>query len=138
MAEAGLNTTDLQYGEVEAMEQGRSRLNQPRQVPSAVPPMPQAPQAAPAQRMDVPDPVQFAIQRTGGNLTVPTQPTTKVDLGPWLPLVRKVATAKGASPLLKSAYLRMMDQANRQPYDAVAPQVVDVQRLDRAALEAFE
>lgn len=134
----GLSGSDLQYGDIQKMEAGQRAVQNTRQMASGGgSAAPQPPQGGSAP-LSAPDPLSFAKQKLGrGQAAVPTQQFNNIDLGPWMPLAEKIATSKGASPMLKMAYLRMLDELNRQPIQPVAPQIVDVQALDRAVEEAF-
>jgi hypothetical protein len=132
----GLSNSDLQYGDVQRLEQAQrsvqSTQGRPVQQGGA---QPQGHLQKPG--MEVPDPVDFAIKKVGGGPpAVPTEPLEQIDMQPWLPLMRQIATA-GSSSLLMSAYVNSLQKAQKQPYQSGGVALINMAEYDNAIDKAF-
>lgn len=132
----GLSGSDLQYGDVQRLEKAQRSVQntqaRPVQQGGA---QPQGHLSKPS--MEVPNPVDFAIKKVGGGPpAVPTQPLEQIDMQPWLPLMRQLATAGGSS-LLMSAYVNSLQKAQKQPYQSGGVALMHMSEFDNAADKAF-
>lgn len=135
-ATPGLQNSDLQYGDVKAMEQGqRVAPIRTQQSAAAAPVSGQGgggnppPAAAPMQR---PDPINFIASRQKMQVPQPLQmPQRRVDVASWTPLVAQIANTPSASGALRQAFINQYAALSRRPY---VPDVyiVDMQALDQA------
>ena len=133
----GLSNSDLQYGDIQKLEQGQRSVSntqgQPPPQQSAVQPQ----NHLASGQMDVPNPVDFAVKKVGGGPpAVPTQPLEQIDMQPWLPLLRQMATS-GSSSLLMSAYVNSLQRAQKQPYQTGGVALMHMSEFDDAIDKAF-
>ncbi len=124
--------SSLQYGETKQLEAGQKALKN-----AGAGAAPATSGAAPAAGpMEVPDGVDFAIDRLGGGRpAVPTQEITNYDTSEFLPMLRKLAEGNSSS-LLKEAYMKMVANIAKKPW-AAQTAVIDMQELDRNVEQAF-
>lgn len=130
-ATPGLHDSDLQKGDVQAMEQGQRIA--PRQV-QGPPTPPQSSTSQPTQQMgidrqnpggmEVPDPIDFLAERNGQefNIPVPQRHIDESKAMTWLPILRQLASGPGASSALVNAFInqaRLMQQRGGQPATVV-------------------
>lgn len=137
-----LHGSDLQQGDVQALEQGQRVAPVQTQRPAtsgsgATPPAPQQNGSTGGRGMQVPDAVQFAKDKFGGSdIGVPSgNPESKVDISRWLPLVKRMANTPGASGNLRTAFINQYANLARRPY---VPEVslFDMNEMD-ASVEAM-
>ena len=136
-----LHGSDLQVGDVQAMEQGQRIAPKQTQAPAAPPSRGggsgQQTTTTGGAAMAPPDPIEFLAGRIGGQ---PLQaPPRRADIKnskamAWLPLVRQMAAGPGSSGVLASALINQMRALSRMPVRDVT--VIDMQDVD-AALEAM-
>lgn len=129
----GLHGSDLQMGDVQAMEQGQ-RTAPIRTQERGRAPAPQGGGGAPRQGgsggMQIPDPIDFLAQRNGAEFNMPQagRPVENSKAMTWLPILRHLATGPGASSALVAAFV---DQARRMRMGGGQPAVfVDMQAAD--------
>ena len=126
--------SDLQQGEVSQMEAGQQAVQntqgQPAQDRGALPVQPAEQGIAP------PNPVDFALQKIGGDLQVPTQALNQINTAQWLPLLEKMAGSNEASPALRNQYVKMLSRLQQEPFSG-STAVVDKNELDDAVNDAF-
>lgn len=108
-----LQGSDLQQGDVQALEQGQRVQPIKRTQPPARPQRPtvgrpmQAGGGGGGQPSDIPDPIGFLSDRLGGTY----QPKSGIvgrsrhDYQSWLPLLERLAKSPGASGVLVQAYI---------------------------------
>lgn len=137
----GLHDSDLQQGDVQALEQGQRIVPVTRQQPAR--PQPKGgtqrrTQARPQASGDTPDPIDFLGQRLKGSLASPPL-IPRSDAGAsghqWLPLLQRLATAPGASGLLAQAYITQLSNALNRPLTHEI-RLIDMQQADLDA-EAY-
>ncbi|MEE9593459.1 MAG: hypothetical protein V3W28_07755 [Thermoplasmata archaeon] len=133
----GLSDSDLQYGDVQALEAGQRVTAKPKQVQQ-----PAAPGGGPAQARgapgevapaDAPNPMEFLRGRLGGTRTPPTKGrkyTRTIDDGGYVELMRRLATATGASGIVAQAYITKMQNVSRVPEHYQVP-ILDMQDADQ-------
>ena len=135
-----LHDSDLQQGDVQALEQGQRIAPKQTQGPAApvqgsgTTVQPDATGAGQSSGLAAPDPIEFIAGRSSGAVGIP-QPRVG---GPsraaeWLPILRQLATGPGSSGLLASALINQVRQM-RQSFVPVT--VIDFQDID-AGLEAM-
>jgi hypothetical protein len=136
-----LHGSDLQQGDVAALEQGQKIGGVPSNKTVQAPARPQGgPSGAPAgstqqaPQMQVPDPVDFATQRFGGTMQqapdLTNIPQAEVDWAGWTPLMERVANNPNSSGILKQAFIRNLRNLSQRPY------VPDVRVVDLFDLDA--
>jgi hypothetical protein len=133
----GLYDSDLQQGDVQAMEQGQRIAPIQQQKQSRTSQRPRRRQESPAKprggaQGDVPDPIDFLGDRLGGTLGDPTQSTAAdnaAQIREWIPLLQKLATATGASGVLGQAYITQLRNARQRPFTHMTP-LLDMQDAD--------
>jgi hypothetical protein len=135
----GLHNSDLQQGDVQALEAGQRIVPVPQQQPAVstgTQGRPTAQAAAPAPQGaggGRPDPIDFLGSRLSGTLTPPDQTVSSaptVDLKTWLPLIQRLATAPGASGVLSQAFITQMRNASQRTFVHETP-LIDMQEADR-------
>lgn len=133
-ATPGLHDSDLQQGDVSAMEEGQRIAPIREQPPAATSRRPRT--AAPGiqrggTQSDVPDPLDFLGERLAGTLSVDGlgEPRRAADIHSFLPIVKRIATAPGASGVISQAYLTMLSNASKRPLLYETP-LIDMQDAD--------
>jgi hypothetical protein len=132
-----LHGSDLQQGDVQALEQGQRVAPKQTQQPAGPAP---AQQAAPAQATtapaQIPDAIDFISQIAGGQTLGVPQAAAPVNpnIDAWLEFASHMANGPGASGLLAGAYINQMRQARRFPQNAGSV-FIDLNDVD-ASLEA--
>lgn len=122
----GLHGSDLQMGDVQALEQGQRIAPPATQQPAGQGPAQPASQTPPAQQrvatapMEVPDAIDFLAEQNGPefNLSSPQRQLDSSAAMTWLPILRQLASGPGASAALVNAFInqaRLMAQAGSQP-----------------------
>lgn len=137
-ATPGLHGSDLQQGDVQALEQGQRIA--PRAKKTQAPAAPKAARRQPtgtAGPMEVPDPIQFASQRIGGNVPQP-QPFSGVqfDAQKWRPLLQSIAKNPNASGPLTTTIAAQLTNFSRQPSTAGVT-VIDQNAAEEALRRAL-
>lgn len=137
----GLHDSDLQQGDVQALEQGQRIAPLKTQRPARPQKRsgPARSRNAPQRGVEAPDPMEFMGSRLGGTLTrPPTAPAhrTQVDVQAFLPLLQRLATAQGASGVLAQAYITQFRNASMMPFTYETP-LIDMQEADDAASMAY-
>lgn len=136
-----LHGSDLQVGDVQAMEQGQRIAPKQTQRPAAPPARggagSQTTTSGEGAAMTPPDPIEFLAGRFGGQQM--EAPPRRADIAnskamTWLPLVRQMAAGPGSSGVLASALINQMRALSRMPVRETT--VIDMQDVD-AALEAM-
>ena len=131
----GLHDSTLQYGDVQRLEQAQRIAGMPRTQPpstgGASPSTPGSGQPPTGGGISVPDPVEFAKSRLGGTLRGRSAgPQSPANVKGWLPVIRSIANAPGASGTLRGAMLTQLSAMVNNP---AVPQstVLDMDDLDR-------
>lgn len=131
----GLSDSDLQQGDVEALERGQrisplpKRVQgsaQNRRVRQALP----ARTRAGASGADVPDPLAFLTDRLGGTLTATAGSAVQHEAANLIPILARLATSTGASGLLSQAYITTVAGLQAQRGTLRTP-TIDMQDADR-------
>jgi len=125
--------SDLQQGEVSQMEAGQQAVSNTQSAQAQGQPLPQ--QAA-EQAVTAPDPMAFAKDKIGGDLSVPDQELNALNTAQWIPLIEKLASTGGASSLLRRAYVDMLARLQNEPFSG-STAVVDKRELDGAVEHGF-
>lgn len=136
----GLHGSDLQQGDVQAMEDGQriAPASTQQRGQQAPPQQGQAPQraqqmpgTAPSQRgVEVPDAIDFLAERNGNGFSMPN-PVRQTDSSralTWLPILRQLVSGPGTSSALVNAFInqaRQMHQAGSQPATIVDMNATD-------------
>lgn len=138
-ATPGLHDSDLQQGDVQAMEQGQRIAPASTQQRGLTPPQsstsPRTQQMGidsnnPGGNLEIPDPIDFLAEQNGNDFTMP-KPQRKIDESralTWLPILRQLANGPGASPALVNAFInqaRRMQQHGGQPATIVDMNAAD-------------
>lgn len=130
----GLHNSDLQQGDVQAMEQGQ-------RIAPASTQQPAGPSASQTQQtpnratsgvsgVEVPDAIEFLAGRNGQGFNVPN-PQRQLDSSralTWLPIIRQLVSGPGTSSALVNAFInqaRLMQQAGGQPATIVDMRATD-------------
>jgi hypothetical protein len=131
-----LHGSDLQQGDIQAMEQGQRIAPVQTQQPAAPRPAPAGGSTASTTGtgpgMAVPDPIAFIGERAGGTLTPPAS-GVHVDNSKaltWLPLVRQLAAGPGSSPMLASAFINQARNLRKMGHMPAA--IIDLDGVDDA------
>lgn len=130
-----LHGSDLQQGDVQALENGQRiapiRTQQPATSTSTGGTPSSGGATPPAGTMQVPDPIEFAKERFGGQgVGVPSgAPDQRIDISSWLPLAQRMADTPGTSGLLRSAFIKQYANVAKRPY-APDTSVINLQDLD--------
>ena len=135
-----LHGSDLQQGDVQAMEQGQRIAPLRTQQPAAGAPAQggQAQQGAPqGGQMQTPDPIQFIAQQQQARGLPQEQgqtslPQRRVDVSGWTPIAARIANSPSASGSLRQAFLHQFSALSRRPY-VPDVYVIDMNALDGAA-----
>lgn len=132
-ATPGLHDSDLQQGDVQAMEQGQRiaprSTQQSGQTQIARQTMERG-GGTETSSMQIPDAIDFLGQRNGPEFGPPT-PQRRLDSSAaltWLPILRQLAAGPGASSALVNAFInqaRLLQQAGAQPATVVDMAAVD-------------
>lgn len=137
----GLHDSDLQSGDVQALEQGlrvAPRTTQPPARPDARRVAPQG-GAPTGQQGQVPDPMEFLGGKLGGTFQkvgVPRRnPRKPIDVEAWMPLIQTLATSPGGSGILGQAFITQMGNLARKAQTYETP-LIDMQDADDD-LDAF-
>lgn len=132
----GLHNSDLQQGDVSMLERGQRVAPLPKkQNPVARPATgasttPQGGSPGGQGGLAIPDPIEFAKQRYSGTLEGGASNFNQVDVGPWIPLFRRLANSPNSSGTLRSAFVAHLSNMIRQP---LVPEstVIDLDQIDR-------
>lgn len=128
----GLHGSDLQQGDVQAMEQGQ-RIAPVRTQPPAQPRPQQGAGQQPQRQLglDVPDAIQFFGQRAAGPPSIPSggSGATGGKLEKWGPILSSLVSQPGTSGGLAQAYIsqlrRLRQEAVNRPVASVNFQDID-------------
>lgn len=134
-ATPGLHNSDLQQGDVQALEQGQRIAPRSTQQPALPAPNigsrpTSGAQMSQAQGVQVPDAIEFLAGKNGAGFG-PPQIRRQVDESAamtWMPILRRMAAGPGASPKLVNAFIeqaRKMQQSGGQPATIVDSYEVD-------------
>lgn len=123
-ATPGLHGSDLQKGDVQALEQGQriapAQTQQRGRTPEIARQTMERGGGAETSSMQLPDPIDFLSQKNGPDFNRP-QAERRLDSSKamtWLPILRQLAAGPGASSALVNAFInqaRLMQQAGGQP-----------------------
>jgi len=137
-ATPGLSNSDLQSGDVQMLEQGQKvapragskKVNGAGPVKSSNGPRRQGAQRGSGQfSMAVPDPVEMAGDRMGGNPAASGGSGVVYDPTPWLPMVRTLAGAPNSGGPIAASLVRLLSQYRQKPQGSVT-NVIDFNELD--------
>ena len=132
-ATPGLHGSDLQQGDVQMLEQGQRVAPRPKKTQGAAAPAPARRNAPVGETpMEVPDPLEFAAGRIGGNV-VGAEPAggPLFDAEKWRPLLESIARNPQASGPLSTTIMKQLANMSRQPATATVT-VVDQNAADEA------
>ena len=135
-ATPGLHDSDLQQGDVQALEQSqkvapRAKRQQPAASPSAPNRQRQAPQRGSGQfSMETPDPIEMAGGRIGGNIPS-TGEGRFVDPSPWMPLLSMMANSPNTGGAITAGMVDMLSQYRRSPVVSQG-NLIDLNEIDNA------
>ncbi len=125
-----LHGSDLQQGDVQALQQGQRIAPKQTQQPGQTPqPQTSSPQQGGAAGTEVPDPIEFIAGRSSGQVN-PTgaPPAASPKAGTWLPILQKMAQGPGVSGNLAGALIsqgRALRQIPRREATVVDMQAID-------------
>lgn len=127
-----LQGSDLQQGDVEALQSGQRIAPVQRQEPATPerPGQPSRAQMPTEEEIEDPDPIDFLAEENGQDFTLP-QAQRAIDNSrtlTWLPILRRLASGPGASSLFVTTLIdqgRKMQQLGSQPATVVDLQAVD-------------
>lgn len=134
-ATPGLHGSDLQQGDVSMLEQGQRVAPRPKrnQPAASAQPRPSGQQTVPQPgQMQVPDAIQFASQKIGGqNPAQRIEPMRRVDPTPWLPLMQSIATRPNGGGAIAATLMDLLRQYRANP---VIPEMhfIDTDEIDAA------
>lgn len=136
-----LHDSDLQQGDVQAMEQGQRIAPKQTQRPAA--PAPAGGSGTQTEQtgtgaVDIPDPIEFLGGLSDGPLTEPVRnnPQAASKAATWLPILTQLASGPGSSGLLASAIINQARALRRIPRsDAMVLDLHDVDRAIEAMLD---
>ena len=118
-ATPGLHGSDLQQGDIQALEQGQRIAPRPKKTQAAAVPQrtgtPTPPRKRTGAAEGAPDPIEFAAGKIGGKVPTAGSSTVRVDPSPWMPLVEQIALTPGAGGALYSNYANMLTAFRRNP-----------------------
>lgn len=128
-ATPGVRNSDMRQGDRQMLEAGqrvapRPKKSAPKGKAGA------APAAGAGGGMQIPDAIEFASGRIGGN--VPAESIGEpqwVDPRPWMPLLQEFATRPVSNPKIAAAYVSQISKLRRQPYNPGA-HFVDMNEAD--------
>lgn len=133
-ATPGLHNSDLQQGDVQALEQGQRIAPRSTQQPAISAPnvgsQPTSRAQMSGQGMQIPDAIDFLGKKNGAEFS-PPQPIRRLDASKamtWLPILRRLASGPGASSALVNAFInqaRLLSQAGAQPATVVDMSAID-------------
>ncbi len=130
-ATPGLTDSDLQQGDVQRLEQAVQAVPTTRGKAIGAASQSSKPRRQSSAQETSPDPIDFIGDRSGGKAFAPGSNTVPmVDIQPWLPLIKRVATSPGAGGAVGAALVRLLTTKKNMP---VNPQITI---LDRQELDA--
>jgi len=115
----GLAGSDLQYGDVQKLEQGQKTLkntNQARDLPQSQAALVQS-TAGPTPNIGVPDAITFAKQKLGGtSLEDAGRERIEVaDFQRWMPFLERIASSPTSSGILQRAFVDRLSKELSRP-----------------------
>ncbi len=126
--------SSLNYGEVSQLQAGQKAVQNAQAGQTAGG---SANGAAPAGPAGIPDPVQFAGEKVGGETgQLPSAGIQNHDTSEFLPLLRRLAVGNSSS-ILKQAYMEMVANLSRRPWSGNETAVINRRELDRGVEQAF-
>ncbi len=131
-----LQDSDLQQGDVQALEQGQRIAPKQTQRPAAPPQTKGQPRKGKSQGqgLSVPDPIEFLGGRSKGLQVLPGTVSQGEGLNAWLPFVRQMVIGPGSSGLMAGAYINQFRQI-MSAASVTKSTVIDLENMDDA-LEA--
>jgi len=141
-ATPGLTDTDLQQGDVQALEQAqkiapRAKRTQPP-AKGRVTPRGNQPgrRSQAAQAGDIPDPIEMAGRKVGGSAVPEDSAVAEpFDLEAWRPLLQEIARNPNLSGPLTTTLMRQLQNISQIP-DTASVHVVDQNAMDVALRES--
>ncbi len=125
--------SSLQYGDVSQLQAGQKAVQNTQGGQAAG----GGGGAAPAGPVGIPDPVQFAGEKVGGETgQLPSAGLQNYDVSEFLPLLTRLATGNSSS-LLKEAYMKMVANLAQRPWSGSQTTVINRRELDRGVEQAF-
>ncbi len=120
--------SSLEQGDVQKLEAGKQVIKQAQAPAQAAPAQGQAP--ATGAPMDVPDAIQFAGEKLGGDtFGAGTTDGSVYDPQPWMPTLRVLASQPNAGGGLTAAVVEMIASFRKQP-SGTDQTFIDVNELD--------
>ncbi len=131
-----LQDSDLQQGDVQALEQGQRIAPKQTQRPAAPPQTRGQPRKGKSQGqgLSVPDPIEFLGGRSKGLQALPGPITQSEGATAWLPFVRQMVIGPGSSGLMAGAYINQFRQVMAAS-QATTANTINLEAMDDA-LEA--
>jgi hypothetical protein len=131
---AGVSNTDLQWGDRKRIEQAQKAAPRPKKQAASgrTGGRQRRTQQQPQQGggMAVPDPIEMAKQRSGGQpFTGTSGHSREVDPQPWMPLMEQIASAPNTGGTLTAMMLEQFSQMRRRPL-ATESRLIDLNEID--------
>ena len=117
-ATPGLHGSDLQQGDVQMLEQGQKVAPRPKKNQAAAAPKSRdggRRQENGTAQMEVPDPINFAAGKVGGQMPTPGPPMRQVDAAAWRPLAERMAYSPNSGGTLAATLAESLAQFVRRP-----------------------
>ncbi len=128
--------SDLQQGQVQALEQGQRIAPVQVQQPARGGAAPSRSANSSSQGVNIPDPIEFIAGRAGGGASPLAAPIAGADnVRAWMEFARPLITGPGSSGLLAGAYINQLRSMLKSPKLA-SGHVIDFNDIDDA-LEAM-
>jgi len=126
-ATPGVRNSDMQQGDRQKLEAAQKIAPRPKKGSPQGGAQPNRNQSGGG--MPVPDPIEFAGNRIGGQSFAGGSDQVVVDSSPWVPLLEKMATSPNSGGVLAANLMNVLTGYNRRP---VVSRVVflDMQELD--------
>ena len=114
-ATPGVRSSDMRQGDRQMLEAGQKVAPRPKKSAPRGSAGGGAPAAAGGGGMQVPDAIEFASGRIGGNAPAIGEQARQVDPTPWMPLVRQWALRPNSGGALAANYYNMLTQFVQRP-----------------------
>jgi len=133
-ATPGVRNSAMQQGDRQKLEAAQKVAPRPQKSTPRAGGQPSRASGQGGGGMQVPDAIEFAGKRIGGNAPAIGEPGRQVDPTPWMPLVRQWALRPNSGGALAANYYNMLAQFVRRP---VVPKAsfVDYNEMDEILAE---